>query len=83
MQHLPIVTSLGNLRGAIGTQVVSRNMQGIALEDANSLLEPTETDSIAAFIFEELDVTRDLTLQAAARIEHTDSLRFRTIATTT
>ena len=72
MQHLPIVTSLGNLRGAIGTQVVSRNMQGIALEDANSLLEPTETDSIAAFVFEELDVTRDLTLQAAARIEHTD-----------
>ena len=72
MQHLPIVTSLGTLRGAIGGQFVSRNMRGIALEDANSLLEPSETDSIAAFIFEELDVTRDLTLQAALRIEHTD-----------
>ncbi len=72
MQHLPMVTSLATLRGAIGTQVLSRNMQGIALEDANSLLQPTETDSIAAFIFEELDVTRDFTLQAAARIEHTD-----------
>ena len=71
MQHLPIVTSLGTLRGAIGTQFVSRNMSGIALEDANSLLEPAETDSIAAFVFEELDVTRDLTLQAALRIEHT------------
>jgi iron complex outermembrane receptor protein len=73
MQHLPIVTSLGTLRGAIGTQFVSRNMRGLSLEDdADSLLEPSETDSIAAFIFEELDVTRELTLQAAARIEHTE-----------
>jgi iron complex outermembrane receptor protein len=73
MQHLPIVTSLGTLRGAIGAQFVSRDMLGLSLEeDANSLLEPTETDSIAAFIFEELDVTTQLTLQAAFRIEHTD-----------
>ena len=72
LQHLPIVTTLGTLRGAIGTQFVSRNMEGLSLEDdANSLLEPTETDSIAAFIFEELDVTQQLTLQAALRIEHT------------
>ena len=72
MQHLPIVTSLGTLRGAIGTQFVSRNMSGLSLEeDADSLLEPTETDSIAGFIFEELDVTEELTLQAALRIEHT------------
>ncbi|OYW52439.1 MAG: hypothetical protein B7Y80_18600 [Hyphomicrobium sp. 32-62-53] len=72
-QHLPIVTSLGTLRGAIGTQFVSRNIAGLALEDdADDLLAPAENDSIAAFIFEELDVTADLTLQAAARIEHTD-----------
>jgi iron complex outermembrane receptor protein len=80
MQHLPIVTSLGTLRGAIGTQFVSRNMRGLSLEDdADSLLEPSETDSIAAFIFEELDVTRDLTLQAAARIEHSEINGFERI----
>lgn len=82
MQHLPIVTSMGTLRGAIGTQFVSRNMKGIALEDANSLLEPTETDSIAAFVFEELDVTRELTLQAAVRIEHTQVDGFERVDTT-
>jgi iron complex outermembrane recepter protein len=72
-QHLPIGTSLGTLRGAIGTQFVSRNIAGLALEDdADDLLAPAENDSIAAFIFEELDVTAELTLQAAARIEHTD-----------
>jgi iron complex outermembrane receptor protein len=82
LQHLPIVTTLGTLRGAIGTQFVSRNMQGLSLEDdANSLLEPAETDSIAAFIFEELDVTRQLTLQAALRIEHTEVDGFERIAT--
>ena len=82
LQHLPIVTTLGTLRGAIGTQFVSRNMEGLSLEDdANSLLEPTETDSIAAFIFEELDVTQQLTLQAALRIEHTSVEGFERIAT--
>ncbi len=70
IQHLPIVTSLGTLRGAIGTQAFTRNMRGQSFE-GDSLLEPSETDSIAAFIFEELDVTPQLTLQAAARIEHT------------
>lgn len=70
IQHLPIVTSLGTLRGAIGTQAFTRNTRGQSFE-GDSLLAPAETDSIAAFVFEELDVTRELTLQVAGRIEHT------------
>lgn len=71
-QHVPLVTSLGTLRGAIGAQAFNREIEGRNLEGGDSLLAPAETDSVAAFIFEELDVTDRLTLQAAARIEHTE-----------
>lgn len=80
-QHLPIVTSLGRLRGALGVQAFNRETEGRFLEDGDSLLAPVETDSVAAFLFEELDVTDPLTLQAAARIEHTDVDGFERIAT--
>lgn len=71
VQHVPIVTTLGQLRGAIGAQYVESSIRGQSFE-GDSLLQPAETESIAAFWFEELDVTRQLTLQAAARIEHTE-----------
>lgn len=71
-QHLPLVTSLGTLRGALGAQAFNRETEGRFLEGGDSLLAPAETASVAAFIFEELDVTERLTLQAAARIEHTE-----------
>lgn len=70
-QHVPIMTSLGRLRGAIGTQFIDRNTRGQSFE-GDSLLQPAETRSIAAFWFEELDLTAQMTLQAAARIEGTD-----------
>lgn len=70
IQHLPIGTTLGEFTGAIGAQWGNRNTRGQAFE-GESLLEPAHTQSIAAFWFEELAVTRRLTLQAAARIEHT------------
>jgi iron complex outermembrane receptor protein len=70
VQHLPVRTALGELRGAIGTQLGRRNVQAQSFE-GDSLLEPAKTTSIAAFWFEELQVTRRLRLQAAARIEHT------------
>ena len=70
-QHLPIITSVGTLRGALGVQAFGRDVQGQNLEGGDSLLAPAETDSVAAFLFEELDVTDRLTLQAAGRIEHT------------
>jgi iron complex outermembrane recepter protein len=71
LQHLPIMTSLGRFRGAVGTQIIDRNVRGQSFE-GDSLLEPSRTQSVAAFWFEELDVRPDVTLQAAARIEHSD-----------
>jgi iron complex outermembrane recepter protein len=69
-QHLPVGTMLGELRGAAGVQLGHRKTSGISFE-GDSLLEPARTRSQAAFWFEELQVTRRLRLQAAARIEQT------------
>jgi iron complex outermembrane receptor protein len=68
VQHRPVGTALGELRGAVGTQIGHRNVRALSFE-GDSLLEPARTDSIAAFWFEELQVTEKLRLQAAARIE--------------
>jgi iron complex outermembrane receptor protein len=70
IQHLPVMTAFGELRGAVGTQFGNRKTSAISSE-GDGLLDPARTNSIAAFIFEELQVTRRLRLQAAARIEHT------------
>jgi len=70
IQHVPVGTVLGEFTGAIGAQWGNRKTRGQAFE-GESLLEPAHTQSIAAFWFEELAVTRNLTLQAATRIEHT------------
>ncbi|WP_245281993.1 TonB-dependent receptor [Hyphomicrobium sulfonivorans] len=70
VQHLPFVSALGEFSGAIGIHVDNRRTRGTSFE-GESLLEPVHTTSVAAFWFEELAVTRQLTLQAAARIEHT------------
>ncbi|HEX2839861.1 TonB-dependent receptor [Hyphomicrobium sp.] len=70
LQHLPVSTALGDANGAFGVHVVNRNTRGQSFE-GESLLEPAHTQSAAAFWFEELDLTRTLRLQAAARIEHT------------
>ena len=70
-QHLPVMTPFGELRGAIGTQFGHRNVSSTSFEGA-SLLEPAKTKSVAAFLFEELQITKRLTLQGAARIENTE-----------
>lgn len=69
LQHVPISTAFGELSGAVGAQWDHRNIRGQSFE-GDSLLEPAETDSIAGFIFEELQLTPKLRLQAAGRIEH-------------
>lgn len=71
-QHREFATSLGQLRGAFGAQYVNRDASGIFLEDGDSLLLPAQTESIAFYVFEELDLTSRLTLQAAFRIEHAE-----------
>jgi iron complex outermembrane recepter protein len=70
VQHLPVITALGELSGAVGVQFGQRRVAAISFE-GDSLLDPARTNSIATFWFEELRVTSKLRLQAAARLEHT------------
>jgi iron complex outermembrane receptor protein len=69
-QHLPIKTGLGVLRGAVGMQWSNRDLQAAGADGV--LLNPTNTQSLAGFVFEELQPTKRLRLQAAARIESDD-----------
>lgn len=70
IQHVPVMTALGEMSGAAGVQIVHRDTRGQSFE-GDSLLEPVETRSVAAFWFEELQATSRLRLQAAARVEET------------
>lgn len=72
IQHQQIETSLGALSGAVGVQVSHRDTTGLSLESGENLLEPSTTRHIAGFIFEELELTPLLRMQAAGRIEHAD-----------
>ena len=69
-QHLPIKTGLGVLRGAVGMQWSNRDLQAAGADGV--LLNPTNTQSLAGFVFEELQPAKRLRLQAAARIESDD-----------
>ena len=73
VQHLPVMTGLGELRGAVGAQWGHRKVAGIAVDEPiDALLSPATTNTAAAFVFEELQLTRRLRLQAAGRIEQND-----------
>ena len=69
-QLQPIQTSLGELRGAVGTQWYDRRLS--AAGEDGILLPPAHTQSLAAYIFEELQLSNTLRLQAAARVESDD-----------
>lgn len=72
VQHLPVMTGLGELRGAAGVQLGRRKVAGVAVDEpVDALIDPARTRNVAAFLFEELQVSRPLRLQAAARIEQT------------
>ena len=71
IEHMPVLVSLGQLKGAAGVQWGDRDTRGQSFE-GDSLLEPANTESIAAYVFEELEVSPTTTFQAAARIEHTE-----------
>jgi iron complex outermembrane receptor protein len=70
IQHTPFMTGLGELSGAIGVHVDNRDTRGQSFE-GDSLLEPAQTQSVAAFWFEELALSRALRVQASTRVEHT------------
>jgi iron complex outermembrane recepter protein len=66
-QHLPMKTSLGVLRGAVGLQWSDRDLQAAGADGV--LISPTNTQSLAAFAFEELQLTKRVRFQIAGRIE--------------
>ena len=67
-QLQPVNTALGELRGAVGVQWTNRDLSAGGADGI--LLAPTATDSLAAFVFQELQLTRKLRFQAAVRIEN-------------
>jgi iron complex outermembrane receptor protein len=69
-QHLPVRTALGVLRGAAGMQWSDRDLQAGGADGI--LLNPTSTQSLAGFVFEELQLTGKLRFQAAGRLESDD-----------
>jgi iron complex outermembrane receptor protein len=70
VQHLPVRTGLGELRGAIGVQFGRKTVAGVAVDEpVDALLDPARARTVAGFIFEDLQVTRAIRLQAAARVE--------------
>ncbi len=66
-QLQPMQTPLGELRGAVGTQWYDRRLS--AAGEDGILLPPSHTQSLAGFIFEELQLSKKLRFQAAGRIE--------------
>ena len=70
VQHQPVLTGLGELRGAVGVQFGHKRTTGLSFE-GDGLLDPARTSSLASFWFEELQMTKRLRLQAAVRIEQT------------
>ena len=58
------------LRGASGIQWSNRDLEAAGADGI--LLNPTNTQSLAGFVFEELQLTKKLRFQAAARIESND-----------
>ncbi|MBB4197553.1 iron complex outermembrane receptor protein [Rhodoblastus sphagnicola] len=66
-QHAPVATDWGALRGAVGVQAGLRSIGTSG--DAGGLLGPALNRSAAAFVFEELELSKTLRAQAAARID--------------
>jgi iron complex outermembrane receptor protein len=70
VQHQPVLTGLGELRGAVGVHFGHKLTTALSFE-GDGLLDPARTSSLATFWFEELQLTKRLRLQAAVRIEQT------------
>ncbi len=70
VQHSPVNTGFGELRGAVGAQGSNRVLSAGGAD--GDLLPEAKTQNGAGYIFEELQVTKPLRLQAAARVENSD-----------
>ncbi|MET0876563.1 MAG: TonB-dependent receptor [Tardiphaga sp.] len=67
IDHAAVATPLGALTGSWGIQASNRKLgtQG----NLGGLLAPTNTDAVAGFVFEQLQLSDTLKFQAAGRIE--------------
>lgn len=72
IQHVPVMTGFGELTGAFGVHLGHRNMAGLSFEGGDSLLDPSRTEHVAGFLFEELQATKNLRLQTAFRYEQAE-----------
>lgn len=69
VSHLPIATALGELRGAAGVQWGRRQLSVAGATEV--LLAPARAQNVAAFVFEELQLSERLRAQGALRVEQT------------
>ena len=60
--------ALGSMEGAVGVQASTKDLE--AGGEAEELLAPTNTESLAFFLFETLPLSSSLDLQMGARAEH-------------
>lgn len=68
LDHSPIATPLGVLTGTFGAQFGYRELGTFGT--LGGLLAPTQTNTAAAFLFEQLQLTETLRLQTAGRVEN-------------
>jgi iron complex outermembrane receptor protein len=67
LQHRPVALSFGGLTGAFGVQVGRGKLETTG--EADTLIAPTDSRTLAAYVFEEIDFGGGLRLQGAGRIE--------------
>jgi iron complex outermembrane receptor protein len=67
LDHASVATPLGALTGSWGAQASNRKLGTAGL--LGGLLAPTNTDTVAGFVFEQLQLSDTLKFQAAGRIE--------------
>ncbi|WP_249225484.1 TonB-dependent receptor [Tardiphaga alba] len=67
LDHAAVSTPLGALTGSWGIQASNRKLGTFGV--LGGLLAPTNTDSVAGFAFEQLQLSDTLKIQTAARVE--------------
>lgn len=68
LQHRPATFSFGDLTGAFGVQAGRGKLRTSG--EGEGLIAPTDSTTVAAYVFEQIDFGQGLKLQGAARIEH-------------
>jgi iron complex outermembrane recepter protein len=75
VQHQAFRSPFGMIRGAVGIHWGDKRVRGFAVDEpVDGLIDPAaRSQTVAAFLFEEIHLTPALKLQAAVRVESTES----------